>query len=224
MRTGVASRDHEALFPNGTYAPWSRDEDFLRAYQTVRPHTLVDKYRCWELWNLVAQTSRLSGDCIEIGVWRGGTGCLLAKRTESVGMKCNVVLCDTFSGVVKAGPNDDAYKGGEHADTSEALVRDLAGRMGVRIQLLKGMFPEETGSHIAHREFRFCHIDVDVYQSARDCTAWIWPRLVSGGIIVFDDYGFRGCDGVRKFVEEWTVSRPVTFLYNLNGHAIFVKP
>jgi O-methyltransferase len=187
-------------------------------------YTLVDKYCCWELWSLIAQTCRLSGDCIEIGVWRGGTGCLIAQRVKNLGLNCDVFLCDTFCGVVKAGMMDDAYAGGEHADTGEESVRALANRLGVGVKLLKGIFPEETASQVEAKKFRFCHIDVDVYRSARDSTEWIWPRLVSGGIVVFDDYGFQGCDGVRKFVEEWTANSACTLLHNLNGHAILVKP
>ena len=41
-----------------------------------------------------------------------------------------------------------------------------------------------------------CHIDVDVYQSARDTVEWVEPRLTSGGAIVFDP-GPRAQEAVR---------------------------
>jgi O-methyltransferase len=156
-------------------------------------------------------------------VWRGGSGCLLAARAKGMGLNGEVFLCDTFCGVVKAGSMDDGYHGGEHADSGEEAVRRLANRLGVKVKLLRGVFPEETGQEISDRKFSFCHVDVDVYQSARDSTEWLWPRLVPGGLIVFDDYGFQGCDGVRKFVEEWTANSACTLLHNLNGHAILLK-
>ena len=59
-------------------------------------------------------------DVLEVGVWRGGTGCLLAAKAQSLNRNATVFLCDTFSGVVKAGEIDNFYKGGEHADTSKA--------------------------------------------------------------------------------------------------------
>jgi O-methyltransferase len=59
------------------------------------------------------------------------------------------------------------------------------------VQLLVGVFPEETGCLVEDRKFRFCHLDVDVYQSAADVVEWIWPRLVTGGLIVFDDYASK---------------------------------
>ena len=74
-----------------------------------------------------------------------------------------VFVCDTFSGVVKAGAKDSGYVGGEHADTSKRIVFDLAARMGLtNVEILEGIFPDATGVRIANRRFRLCHIDVDV--------------------------------------------------------------
>jgi O-methyltransferase len=36
----------------------------------------------------------------------------------------------------------------------------------VAVTILAGVFPNDTGSLIEGRKFRFCHIDVDVYESA----------------------------------------------------------
>ena len=63
------------------------------------------------------------------------------------------------------------------------------------MRILEGIFPEETAHLIETGEFGLCHIDVDVYQSARDAAEWVWPRLQVGGVIVFDDYGFAKSGG-----------------------------
>jgi O-methyltransferase len=191
----------------------------------VRPNTLVDIYRCYDLWNLVEEAGKLpSGDIIEIGVWRGGTGCLMAKRAKLIGLRTSVYLCDTFQGVVKAGSSDRHYAGGEHADTSEATVLNLAGRLGLdNIKILRGIFPEETGQQVADGCFRLCHIDVDVYDSGRDILAWVWPRLARGGMVVFDDYGCLSTGGITRLVNEERSKTDRLMLHNLNGHAVFVK-
>ena len=44
------------------------------------------------------------------------------------------------------------------------------------------------------------HCDVDVYSSSRDIVEWCLPRMLVGAILVFDDYGFYGCEGVTTFV------------------------
>jgi len=135
-----------------------------------------------------------------------------------------VYLCDTFKGVVKAGCKDYGYSGGEHADTSMQLVAGWLKRLEVtNCKLLEGIFPEQTGNLVEDCVFRFRHIDVDVYQSAKDVFNWAWPRLVHGGIVVFDDYGFCGCEGVRRLVEKQRGQPDRATIHNLNGHAVIIK-
>jgi O-methyltransferase len=212
--------DYSRVCPIARYSPWGTDQGFHAIYDLVRSSTLVDEYRCYELWRLAKQMERLQGSFIEIGVWKGGTGCLLAAAAAA---DKRVLLCDTFRGVVKAGQHDTYYRGGEHSDATENEVRRLARRLGVsdRIQILCGVFPEDTGSFV-NESLSLCHIDVDVYASARDVFCKIWPLMVRGGVVVFDDYGFQGCEGVTRFVNEIAPASHL-FIHNLNGHAILVK-
>jgi O-methyltransferase len=209
---------HSEIRPLARYSPWRADEEFRKSYTLISSNTLVDEYRCYELWRLAKQAGYIEGSFIEIGVWKGGTGCLLAAAAEK-----SVILCDTFRGVVKAGRYDTYYKGGEHSDASEEEVRCLAAQLGIlnRIRILRGVFPEDTG-HLVNEKIALCHIDVDVYESARDVFQKIWPLVVQGGLVVFDDYGFEGCEGVTRFVNEIPTADHL-FIHNLNGHAILVK-
>jgi O-methyltransferase len=214
---------HERIQPLATHAPWSTDVDFQRVYEQVRKHTLVDRYRCYELWELLPQICGLGGEMLEVGVWRGGTGGLICSRATGLGFAGTVFLADTFRGVVKAGAEDSSYVGGEHRDTSPALVTALLrDKLHVEnFRLLEGIFPEDTGGEVESRQFCLCHIDVDVYKGAKDIFEWMWPRLKRGGVIVYDDYGF--CDGVTKHVNEERGPADRRVIYNLNGHALIFK-
>jgi O-methyltransferase len=217
---------YEVVRPSATYSPWNKDSAFQEIYTAIQGFTLVDRYRCFELWTLVEQSSKLEdGSIIEVGVWRGGTGALIAKQATNCGITNPVYLCDTFTGVVKASPKDSTYKGGEHADASRQIVEDLIfNQMKLdNVQILEGIFPDQTSYVIEQQKFRFCHIDVDVYQSAKDVVDWIWDKMVHGGIIVYDDYGFEKCNGVAKYVEEQIKYKDRLVLHNLNGHAVVVK-
>lgn len=220
----VAGGRHEMVFPHATYSPWLADTRFRAIDARTRRHTLVDRYRCYELWQLVWQVRHLPGALLEVGVWRGGTGALIAQRAADAGIRDPIYLCDTFTGVVKTGDVDTYYSGGEHADTSDAHVRRLLDGLGLtNVELLAGIFPDETGAAIADRTFRFCHIDVDVYESARGVLEWVWPRLAVGGVVVFDDYGFATCPGVTRLVDEQRDVPSRLVLHNLNGHAVMTK-
>jgi O-methyltransferase len=52
---------------------------------------------------------------------------------------------------------------------------------------------------------------------------WIWDKMVPGGIIVYDDYGFDGCQGITNCVEEQRLCDDRLVIHNLNGHAIILK-
>ncbi len=222
----VPNLRHAPVLPvKATYSPWLTDSAFQSAFDEVKANTLVDLFRCYELWKLVQQASKLSaGALIEVGVWRGGTGCLIARAAQLAGIPEPVYLCDTFEGVVKAGAMDTVYSGGEHKDTSEQLVADLAKRMALnQVRILKGIFPDDTADSFKEPSIRFAHVDVDVYQSTKDIMAWIWPRMVASGIVVFDDYGTHGCEGVTRIVNELAEDRGTLLIHNLNGHAVLIK-
>lgn len=206
------------------YSPWNEDPEFLHTYKKVTPYTLVDRSRCYELWSLVKQCKKISGSLIEIGVWKGGTGALIAKSAQINGIDEPVYLCDTFTGVVKANEEDSTYRGGEHYDASKQDVEKILFDLSLtNAKILEGIFPEETGHLVSKEKFRFCHIDVDVYQSAKDIMDWLWNKMVIGGIVVFDDYGFRGTDGITKYVNEQLDAPDRFVVYNLNGHGLFIK-
>jgi O-methyltransferase len=220
MRSGA----HEMAFPLSTYAPWQADEEFRRSYEAVRQNTLVDVWRCYELWSLVGELRDVPGAILEVGVWRGGTGVLMATRAAALGLNEPVYLCDTWAGVVKTGDVDTYYRDGKHDDASRETVATLAAALGTtNVELLQGVFPDETADRIADSRFRLCHCDVDVYRSAKDVFDWVWPRLEPGGMVVFDDYGFPACPGVTKFVDEQRLLGDRTVIHNLNGHGLVVK-
>ena len=226
IKTPAATADeHQLIVPRASYVPWNRDPLFTNIYEKCRTRTLVDIYRCYEIWSLLGEAAKASeGDLLEVGVWRGGTGALIAARSAAIIPSAQVFLCDTFTGIVKAGSRDTIYVDGMHSDTSPKIVEHLLKELGLKnVVILQGIFPEQTADSVQDRRFRFCHIDVDVYQSAKDVCEWIWPRLVLGGIVVFDDYGMRGTEGVQRFVNEWRTHTDLNFVYNLNGHAIFFK-
>lgn len=214
------------ILPFASYSPWLTDSEFQKVHKQISKYTLIDQYRCYELWELVAQVAKLDGALLEVGTWRGGSSALIAAQAKRNTIADTVYLCDTFYGVVKATEeHDNRYRGGEHANATIEDVQAILAKLEVmdNTKILTGVFPDETADQITDTQFRFCHIDVDVYQSAKDTVEWLWPRLVIGGMIVYDDYGTRGCAGITKFVNEERLKDDRIVLYNLNGHAIVIK-
>lgn len=211
---------HKQVIPYASYSPWETDEEFKSLYEKVKNNSLVDIYRCYELWSLVRSLDSIEGDILEVGVWRGGTAAILCKASEATNAK--VYLADTFSGVVKATDEDKVYRGGEHSDTSEMIVDEILKAVGAKnFKILKGIFPDDFPQlHID--KLKLCHIDVDTYVSAQEVFEYVWPLLEVGGMVIFDDYGFLTCEGVTKYVNSLELPNGRK-IHNLNGHGIIIK-
>ena len=202
-------------------APWMMDERFAHIYDSIRHNTLVDRPRCYALYQLLNQIQKLPGDILEVGSWRGGTGGMFAQLMPQK----TVYMADTFAGVVKSA-DWEHYKDGAHADTSAQLVSSfLKNDLGLaNVELLRGIFPEETGHRITGEALAFVHLDVDVYRSTKDAFDYVWQSVSLSGIVVFDDYGFMSaCPGASKFVDEIRNDPDKLFIANLNGQAYIIK-
>ncbi len=218
---------HELVVPlNSTYAPWHDDREFREVYDAVEGSTLVDQYKCYELWEQLGQLVHVDGDILEVGVWRGGTGVLMARRVQQLGTKARLLLCDTFQGVAKAGENDPWYKGGEHSDTSPEHVRGLARRLGVDVELLIGMFPDETsepgrgrlpapGAHRRRRlRLRPRHARVGLAQTQRRRAGRLGRlRLLP----------VRGRRDPRAQLFDADLGAAGRLVHNINGHLLLIK-
>jgi len=213
---------------SATYAPWMQDTDFQSIWTKLGRHTLVDQPRLYELYTLVRQASSRGTQALEVGVWRGGSAAVIQAALQHSAHPTALTLADTFTGVPKASEvYDSTYKGGEHANTSIDEVLELWQRFEwPSPTILSGIFPDDHPTFDMH-DLAFVHIDVDTYDSAKDVFWWCAPRLVHGAIVVFDDYGFKSCDGVTHFVNDLrthpTFGETYTFIHNLNGHGLVLK-
>ena len=219
---------HTKVFPNATYSPWENDEEFEKVYNVAKDYTLVDKYRMYELFQLATQAARVDGVFLEVGVWRGGSSALIQAAIDNTNIDKKFYIADTFQGVVKTGSEKDThYQGGEHADTDVDFVKNLFSKINKTLpEILIGIFPDDHNS-LDVEKLAFVHSDVDAYQSTKDIIEWCLPRMSQGGVIIFDDYGFRRCEGVTEYVNELmkidSINQNYHFIHNLNGHAILIR-
>ncbi len=157
-------------------------------------------------------------------MYRGGTAYLLASMLgESARPDTALHLFDTFSGMPDtAVPERDWHKPGDLADTSAAEVGSfLAGFP--RVALHPGVIPS-TFDAVRDRRFAFVHVDVDLYPSTWDCCAFFYERLVRGGILVCDDYGFADFErAAKRAVDTFFADKPEAPLALHTGQCLVIK-
>jgi len=68
------------------------------------------------------------------------------------------------------------------------------------------------------------HVDVDLFEPTAARLEFFYPRLVSGGMIVCDDYGFTTCPGARKACDDFCAKTPQqTVIHLTTGQGIIMK-
>ena len=197
---------------------WTTDKAFQSLYRQLGDNVLLSEVRCFILWQFVKVAARREGEAAEIGVYQGGTARLLSKTLSNTGKTLH--LFDTFSGMPATDPSRDIVQEGDFRDTSLQTVREYLGDCE-NVEFHPGFFPD-TGRVVEAKRFSFVHIDVDIYQSVKDCCEFFYPRMSPGGIMLMDDYGSRNCPGVRQAAEEFFHNKLEFPCYLPSGQSIVI--
>lgn len=216
---GTTIPDRELYRP--LFSPWLGGGEFRRYCDIAAPRTLVTPDRLHVLQTLLRQAFSVEGDIWECGVYKGGTAAMFAAMLHDHCPAKRLHLFDTFAGMPKTDAEKDWHQQGDFSDTSLEAVTRFVGHPEL-CRAHPGFIPD-TFAGLEDARIAFAHIDVDIHQSIIDSLLFIWPRLSSGGFIVFDDYGFPSCPGARAAVDEFFQSQPSVPLCLSTGQAMIFK-
>lgn len=122
--------------------------------------------------------SRPSGAFAEVGVYQGGSARSLYAVSERQGRQ--LFLYDTFCGMPFQGGHD-THPVGMFSDCSiDDIRRDMPNAI-----VVPGIFPQTV---VPMPPMAFVHADADQYDSTLAICKVFAPLMVSGGLILFDDY------------------------------------
>jgi hypothetical protein len=157
------------------------------------------------LRDALVETAHLPGDVAELGVYRGGSARFIAHHAPDATLH----LFDTFTGI----PEDDQLPGGhvvgDFTDTSLAEVRAFIDhpKAVYHIGVFPAVLPPEP------TRYRFAHLDGDTLQTMRAALDYFIPRMVPGGVLILDDWGWEKCPGIAQVIEEYNLKAERTAEY-----------
>ena len=218
-------RKYTLCLPYGysTYSPWLEDW-FQEIYSKIKDYTVVTEDRCYIIYKFCHHYLHLEGNFAECGVYKGGTAFLIAYalKNNSVQNK-QLHLFDTFAGMpVVANKDPSGHKKGDFGDVSLNAVKDYL-QMFPFVVFHPGLIPE-TFKAIKDEKFAFVHIDIDLYQTAKDCCNFFYDRMISGGVMIFDDYGLPWYKFAEKqAVDEFFKDKPESPISLRTGQCIVIK-
>lgn len=191
-------------------------QNFISSYERIMTYSMLDYDRAYILYQVAKSTQNLDGCTAECGVYRGGTSAMIASLSPE---KRHYAL-DTFEGMPDTITSVDNHKQGDLSVKSRETLKVLS-RIP-NIKMLKGKFLSTFG-HIKHQQFSFVYIDADLYLSTLECCDFFFPRMVSGGIMLFDDYLVDDTRGVKKAVDEYFKKQDIIPIVLPTSQAIVYK-
>ena len=182
--------------------------------------TLLGEDRLNRLRVYTQLTNWIQGSIVEIGVYKGGSATCIAKHKVRTR---NFYCFDTFEGMPQVNPNFDNYhKEKDFNDTDFNFVKSHLEKFPNTF-VYKGKFPEVNSSVIENQKFSLVHIDVDIYESYMNCLNFVYPRMVAGGVIIFDDYDQSTCLGAKKAVDEFLADKKESLIWKMGPQLCIVK-
>jgi hypothetical protein len=207
--------------PEDVEIPVDFDPETRATIKAIQGYTMTSPERIYALCQALRylSTNGIEGAILECGVWRGGS-IMAAERTllQQDDTSRHIYLFDTFAGMPRPGEDDIDFAGvsetavwhKHHISAVNAPAR--AGLAEVREAVLSVGYPadlihfvpgmvEDTIPNRAPDRIALLRLDTDYYESTRHELNHLYPRLVSGGILIVDDYGHFL--GARKAVDEY---------------------
>lgn len=204
VRFVLAERICRLIYPRYKFSEFGRifldDRPFIRWYESAlgrsNYHSLDRKYALDQLTQLV---THLPGDTAECGVYQGASSYLICRRMSGLGKLHHVF--DSFEGLSAPRPEDGSYWRAGDLSAPEAEARETLRDFDF-VAYHRGWIPTRF-PEVADRTFCFVHLDVDLYDPTRDALEFFYDRMVPGGIILCDDFGFRTCPGAHRAMTDF---------------------
>lgn len=166
-------------------------------------------------------TAAVPGDLVECGVGKVKSFQMLALLLHESDLQRRLWGFDSFEGYPETSPEDvsprNLRKGDWKVITAKEAERILE-RTGLpeaflreRVRIVPGFF-ENTLHRQPIEEIALLHLDVNLYRSYLVCLREFFPKVVKGGVVLFDEYmnadEAEKCPGAKKAIDEYFSGTP----------------
>lgn len=112
---------------------------------------------------------------------------------------------------------------GEYEYLNVETTKSNLESFGDHVRFNKGYIPESFKSVENPDTLVWLHIDLNSAEPTIAALDFFWPRLVSGSLILFDDYSWVGYEDTRNLVLAWLKDKQAVLLPLPTGQAIIFK-
>lgn len=243
--SGVLSRAHLSVFWGNLLltlnksAGFLEDEKFNLCLRKIEGSHQYDAYRApqsiaWRLHTLVwaaASAAKLPGDFVECGVFKGDMSWVITELLDFAKLDKTFYLYDTFAGFAEkySSPQDfpDAPNFYDYANlvySDESIYPEVKKRFAhlSNVEVVKGIVPDVL-AQISPEKIAFLHVDLNSPAAEKAALEALFDRVVSGGMIVFDDYGWFAARKQKDAIDAFMSPRGYHVLELPTGQGLVVK-
>ena len=208
---------------------FSRQERFTRAVTKCRAQMRLAaevrdaRWRWYTCAWSAHYASHLPGDFVDCGAGFGVTAMMILCYLGSEMGDRQYFLFDTFRGLDESlvTSKDRAADWNEYGDIY-GFVRDSFKDFN-NVRLVRGSIPG-TLDEVDIEAVSFVHIDLNCVEPELAAMRHFWHRLVGGGIVLLDDYGWRGHEAQKSAHDDFAASHGLHVFAMPTGQGILLKP
>jgi len=212
---------------------------FQAALKQADSSTGQNQYRSpqgitWRYNTLIwaARTSMaVPGDFVECGVFRGDMTWMVTEMTDLRGAGKKFYIYDTFTGFAPQYSSAADFPGApqylEEIDR-DYRAADIEGFVRNRFRdkdyvvVTKGVVPDVL-HEIAPQRIAFLHLDLNSPRAEAVALEFLLDRVTPGGIVVFDDYGWKHFQNHKESIDRWVAARGQVILELPTGQGLMIK-
>lgn len=242
---GIFKRAHHSVFWGNLLltinksAGFLEDKKFAACLKTIEKSHQYDAYHApqgiaWRLHTLVwtAQSAaKIEGDFVECGVFKGDFAWVATEMLDFGKMQKTFYLYDSFAGfcpeISSADdfPDEPDFYNDAHKIYSDAsLYPSVKNRFAhlPNVKVIKGFVPESF-KEACPEKIAFLHVDLNSPGAEFAALTALFDRVTSGGIVLFDDYGWFAARKQKDAIDAFFAPRDYHVLELPTGQGLVVK-
>jgi hypothetical protein len=205
---------------------FQKEPKFAEAYKAAMKQQYMPDTDIWRYhvnhW-AICQAMKLEGDFVECGVYKGSTA-----MSNMVYIDFKLVknrkyyLFDTFDGLDKEIATKDEYSRlkDHYPDCYQFVVDSF--KKYPNVVIVKGSVPS-TLSQVRIDKVSYLSIDMNCAFAEYEAMQYFWGKMVKGGIIVLDDYGWAMCENQKIAADRFALEVGTEILSLPNGQGLIIK-
>jgi hypothetical protein len=182
------------------------------------------------LYEAYKMTLGLAGHIAEAGVYKGAGTLFFAKLAQIFEPESLTLVhgFDWFEGSKPTSEEPNIVEGSYREDYARLMRLIAAQRLEHIVHIHKldlktglDQFFEEN----AYMQFKLVFLDAGTYEIVKNCLKHFWPRLTSGGVMIFDQFNHELSPGETRAIKEYMPDAKIrTFPFGWMPTAHVVKP